>query len=272
MPIGGIPRAESKFIELAHETVIQLGSTANLVNASASSLLSTGLNTSRSATDATVRASHGKEIGDFLNGGMFGEQFTNAMESHVRGLSNYGSSTLSRRFPGALFSEPSVAFVLHLHDVSIQQLRKHASGSMVSFLLNLHDEFSKAQGLEHFHIKVLGINGRYLIQDRRSGPKPHTDNEVLVKFSVAPVEPRPGGQHWIIEALSKRLRASDNALLASPLAFALRNVTIVEASGKSTMVSPRLDGRHAAAQVGPMLLPIAVSAAFTGVLVWLAAL
>lgn len=153
---------------------------------------------------------------------------------------------------------------LHLHNTTIQQLHKKAKGSVMSFLQTLHEEFAKAEGLKHYQIKILGIHGRYTV---REGP--HFHDEVLVMFSVAP-QAKDGARRWIIEALNARLNATDNSVHESAFGFALRNASIVEGSATSRFAT-RVGNKQEVTQVSTMMLPIGISAAFTGMLVWLAA-
>lgn len=219
-------------------------------------------------------AAGGAAVGDFLDGRLF--ETESKSSEFARGFHSApgGSTSTSSFFTGAVLGMDSLAILeLHLHNVTMQQLRKSLKTSVVDLLMGLHREFVKASGLEHFQIKILGIHGRYLVHASPTGRQPHGDEEVVVKFSVAPVEAKAGERDWLLEALNERLSSPDNSLLASSIAFAFHNTSVVEAQGGSaSLASSRLYGKHAAGQVGPLLLPIAVSAAFTGVLVWLAAL
>lgn len=165
---------------------------------------------------------------------------------------------------------------LRLGEVSMEQLHAVAQGSVVNFLLGLRSELAKTKGLEHLQINILGIHGRYLRlppQESSSGSsslleRPRMGNEVLVEFTVAPVDARPETKRPMLEAINARLKATDNALLNSPFGFVLRNASVAEVSQNPALVSPPTAKKHE--PTGSMLLPLGVSAAITGTLAWVA--
>lgn len=176
-------------------------------------------------------------------------------------------TTPSRLAGTSSLTEPALKLHLQLIGITVMDLHKSSGGSVVDFLQELLKEFGKADGLEHFHFKILGFFGRYLTWPIKNGQTPHTNDEVLVQFSVAPVEAKPDGHSWILEALNARMSSKSNTLLKSPYAFAIRNTIVAEAGdqGKGMFTKVEID----ASQIGQMLLPLAICAAFTGMLAWL---
>lgn len=293
MPQSGLPSLDaraSKELALAQQNATQRIATSGAENQSSaglspSSLLASGTDSHRSNESAAVNSSDGAHAGapfDYMSGGFFGphlDTLTDAVRERPFSTTGLLSKRASAAYlPGAtsgLYAEPSVVVELHLRNVSMQQLKTSTHGSVVGLLLGLNEELSKAEELEHFHLKVLSITGRYLVKEGASSgaPRPHAEEEVLVKLSVAPVDAKAGGQAWIVDAMNARLRAPDNALLRSPFAFALKNASVVESpAGAQGHLSSRPFDRNQVTQVGALLLPIAVSAVFTAMLVWLAAI
>jgi len=182
----------------------------------------------------------------------------------------------SRQMPEAsvlrsFVAEPTLTLDLHLRGVTVLGLHKSvAHSSVVEFLQQLLAEFSKAKGLEQHRFTILDIHGRYLTWYQRQDQR-HTENEVVVHFSVAPVEVAPDKPAtWVLDALNARLQEKNNTLLTSPFASAMRNasVTTSEATWNSKNLMDRLQAADAR-EMGEVLLPLALCSLFTGALAWL---
>jgi len=179
------------------------------------------------------------------------------------------------RFEGGLLLD------LHLPGTSLQQLHHAAHGSIAQFLRGLHGDLSAAAHVEPRRISVLGIHGRYRRVDpevtANNFPMPQrVDEEVLVKFEVLPQEDIADPQFGLDEAawitsLQQELALQQSTIMSGTLGAIMKNATITQAVAAGIAEMPQeVKGEHAA-QLTAIFLPIGVSAAFTGVLIWLAA-
>jgi len=189
------------------------------------------------------------------------------------------------------FLEPNRAILggllleLHLPGATLQQLHNSAHGSLAQFLRGLHSALSTAAHIEPRQITILGIHGRYRRVDPEStetgfGSMPQrVDEEVLVKFEVVPL--RNGGagtepqalsnEASLIASLQQGLASQRSAIMHGALGTIIKNATITRALAAGISEIPQEVRSEGPAQLSAIFLPIGVSAAFTGVLIWLAA-
>lgn len=157
---------------------------------------------------------------------------------------------------------------LHLHETTLQSVHSAARTSLAELLLLVLRDLRQAAGIGGQEIRMLGIHGVYQSDDASSNSR--KDEEVVVRFAVLP---RGGSQLFpeqVVGALNARLNSPSSALRASPFAYALRNATIVVGQPRATEVAAQRK-QEDIVRLGAMALPIAISAAFTGLLIWLAA-
>lgn len=101
----------------------------------------------------------------------------------------------------------------------------------------------------------------------------HFDEEVMVKFEVtASQDAGPGlDEAAIISSLQQALASHQIQVSDGTLGAILQNATITRAMAAGIAEMPQEHRRERAAQISAIFLPIGVSAAFTGILIWLAA-
>jgi len=164
---------------------------------------------------------------------------------------------------------------LHLLGATLQQLHSATHGSLADFLRGLQGDLSTAAHIEPRQITILGIHGRYRRVDpgdTEGFPMPkHVDEEVLVKFEIVPSKDGGLDEEAIISSLQLGLSSQQSTAMHGTLGTMLKNVTITRALAAGVAEVPQRIRQEGAAQVSAIFLPIGVSAAFTGILIWLAA-
>jgi len=165
---------------------------------------------------------------------------------------------------------------LHLPGATLQQLHRAAHGSLADFLRGLQGDLSTAAHIEPRQITILGIHGRYRRVDpgetESRFPMPqHVDEEVVVKFEVVPAKDGGFDEEAVILSLQQGLALQQSTAMHGTLGAILKNFTITRALAAGVAEMPQRMRREGAAQVSAIFLPIGVSAAFTGILIWLAA-
>lgn len=166
---------------------------------------------------------------------------------------------------------------MHLRHATLRALRS-GGGGLAGLLLSLSQELSRAAGVAQRRIAVLAIHERYQRLDPieaswsdggESLRAVRSEEEVVVRFEVKPVmaegEPDPGR---VLEALRRALAAPDSGLLRGPLGATLQNATLTLTLADHFAAPPK---RREVQSMSAMALPIGLSAAFTGVLIWIAA-
>jgi len=172
---------------------------------------------------------------------------------------------------------------LHLPGATLEQLHRAAHGSLAQFLRGLHDDLSTAAHVEPGQITILGIHGKYRRVDPEytatgsPGPQ-HVDEEVLVKFSILP--PRNGAQTDLqvgldeaafITSLQRGLASQKSTIMPGTIGALMKHAIITRAFSGVGQLLPSGVRNQEKVQLSAVFLPIGVSAAFTGILIWLAA-
>lgn len=165
---------------------------------------------------------------------------------------------------------------LHLRGATLQQLHSAAHGSLAEFLRGLQGDLSTAARVEPRQITILGIHGRYRRVDpdgeQRGFPMPkHVEEEVCVKFEVMPSIDGRLDEAAVMTSLQQDLPLQQSTMMHGTLGTLLKNSTITRALVTGIAEMPQEIRHEGAAQVSAIFLPIGVSAAFTGILIWLAA-
>lgn len=156
---------------------------------------------------------------------------------------------------------------LRLVGSSLQAL--HRSGptkSLTDFLRDLHGQLSSAAGVGSMQLNILGIHERFQRVARKGGTK-HLEPRVLVRFRIlAAGESAPQA---VLERLREDLKKPEGKLQGGPLGDVFRNATIAKTMSSGLSIPrPQKDTLQ---RISAMALPIGISAAFTGILIWLAA-
>lgn len=222
-----------------------------------------------------------RSVGDPVFGGMVPLSFSLAPQWDLRGPDSPPPPTLilDRQLGSQGLANTSLLLELHLHGTNLQKLRSGGRGSLAEFLLSLNEELSRGAGVGRQRIAILAIHERYQRLDAieaswSSGGEPlpvtRTGEEVVVRFEVTPARIRtaPDPRH-VLDILRTRLASPDSMLMSGPLGSTLENATISLTLSDEILSSPRR--RREAASMSAMALPIGISAAFTGVLIWIAA-
>jgi len=173
------------------------------------------------------------------------------------------------------FAVGGLLLELHLPGATLQQLHSAAHGSLAEFLRGLHGDLSTAAHVEQGRIAILGIHGRYRRVDpgftEKSFPMPqHIDEEVLVRFEIVPTKGSTLDEAAVIASLQQELASQQSTMMHGTLGSIMQNATVTRALPDGIVETPQ-EVRRESAHVSAIFLPIGVSAAFTGILIWLAA-
>lgn len=171
---------------------------------------------------------------------------------------------------GGLFLE------LHLPGWTLQRLHGTHGGTLTDFLRDLQIELSGAAGIGSKQLAILGIHERFQRLDYQTGPLRRSKSaaqhaqrlgeEVLVRFSVQPGKPGPDP---LSAAEALQVAVMGGSLLQGKVGPMLQNATIAQ-SVTSRLTAPVTE-KDSLQRMSAMALPIGISAAFTGILIWLAA-
>jgi len=158
---------------------------------------------------------------------------------------------------------------LHLHDITLKELRHSTKSSVTEFLLALHSEL----GRNMQRVSILGLHERYRqnLPDEAMAEEPpkRLSQEVVVRFEAAPKRAASQASR-VLETLSAQLDDPTCSLRKGPFAFAFANTTLSEEFTPDLgALGSEVHGETAT--IGAMALPIGISATFTGILLWLAA-
>jgi len=181
-------------------------------------------------------------------------------------------------YPGA-----GLLLELHLPKVTLRELHTSARGSLAQFLLEVRGELGKGAQVHESRLSILGIHGRYKRYDSDGYFRMHSDRtdhmagsqhleeEVVVRFEILPgwsqdVDPRSA-----LNVLRDQLNSSDSGLLSGPLGTILLNSTVTLSTPVEMASQSRMIQHRGLSHMSAMAWPIGISAAFIGVLIWLAA-
>lgn len=174
---------------------------------------------------------------------------------------------------------PGVLLELHLTNTTLRELHKKLHGSLADFMATLRRELGGAMRLNASGVSILGIYGRYQragggdSEEARDQPASRIGEEVIVRFLVK--GRGEGGEEAdvskLLDGLREALRNPESDLRKGPLKEHLRGAT-VQLSFTSELANTRLLRGPRHHQLSSVAMPIAISAAFTGILIWLAAM
>lgn len=171
---------------------------------------------------------------------------------------------------------------LHMPHVTLHQLHSNSKGSLARFLVQLRGQLSLAAEIDERRITILEIKGRYkrvpnadainlndigselgFVQDPG-----RQEEEVIVKLEIVPGGAGEEEPKKVMEKIGRLLSQKQSILMKGPL-----HSTLLDASLQPirSAVTPISDEREGMARLSSMALPIGISAAFTGILIWLAA-
>lgn len=162
----------------------------------------------------------------------------------------------------------AVSLELRLRGLTVARLHGSAASSVAEFLLAVQRELSQAEGQRGEPISILGVFGRYAMKGEEA-QRAHCDEEVVVMFQASTVHSDSVDQ--VVERLQARMAQPDpQGKLASQFGFTLQNASVALVTATP---GPRVGpgDPEGIRTMGSVALPIGVSAAFTGVLIWLAA-
>lgn len=159
---------------------------------------------------------------------------------------------------------------LRLPSVTLRQLHSMAKGSLARFLLDLRTDLGGGAQVPSSRINILSIHERYQRATEMRGK--HRLEEVVVRFEVMPGElgrerPEP---HEALDFLKEDLSRELAGVRTSGLD--LSNASIEERFPAPGMESrAAMEEKEGVARLAALAVPIGISAAFTGILIWLAA-
>lgn len=168
-----------------------------------------------------------------------------------------------------------VLLELHLYGVKVEDLHKRTKHSMIDFLLFLQGEFSQATELSQFDVKLLGVHGYFTARPGETSEGPgyvREQDQVIVNLLVTPTTSMKEGvdKARVITAIANQVQMSSNQT-DSAYASVLGDATVVEGDVHAP-ARPRAQAPPTQAEVGPMLIPVAISATFAAIIVWVAAI
>lgn len=184
-------------------------------------------------------------------------------------------------FPGA-----GLLLELHLPHITLKELHSSSRGSLAQFLIEVREELGKAAQVKEPRISILGIHGRYKRFDSSDGlfrlhnKRPnrtdgdglaHIEEEVIVRFEVLPGFVNDADPHSVLKALKKQLNEPQSGLMTGALGTMLLNATVTSSSAMDIGSHMKHVERSGMTHMSAMAWPIGISAAFIGILIWLAA-
>lgn len=188
-------------------------------------------------------------------------------------------------FYGGLSRVGGLLLELHLPALSLEEIHHGSYKSLADFLLKLREALSSTAGVKLQHISILGIHERFQLQSTPTAAQLQaeasnlatqsvgtvTGRELLVRFAVTSRNASDLDPQSAVDTLRSAIRDRTSKLMSGPLGSALQNSTITLSLSSDLTVTPLRQQKETATQISAMALPIGISAAFTGILVWLAA-
>lgn len=186
------------------------------------------------------------------------------------------------------FGYPGAGLLLELHmpQVTLKELHSSSRGSLAQFLMQVRGEICKGTAVQEPRISILGIHGRYkryesedllhlhserTSQSQSKGPS-HVEEEVVVRFEILPGWNNDPDPHQAFDALKQQLTSPASSVMLGPLSTVLTNATVLLSAPSGMASGNRMSEHgHGMAHMSAMAWPIGISAAFIGVLIWLAA-
>jgi len=181
-------------------------------------------------------------------------------------------------YPGA-----GILLELHLPKVTLRELHTSSRGSLAQFLLEVREEIGKSAEVHESRVSILSIHGRYkhyesdgyfrMRSDRTDhmAGSQHLEEEVVVRFEILPGSAQDTDPKTALKALRDQLSSPDSSLMKGPLGMTLSNATVTLSTPVTMVSQSRMSEHHGMTHMSAMAWPIGISAAFIGVLIWLAA-
>lgn len=236
-------------------------------------------------TRASAASGDGKRIDGIVNmEGAHSSSSINTWKSHR-------SPRRQGLVPSALVADPSDSWEqdaerydvipqgwlleLHLHGITLKDLRRNTKSSVTEFLLPLHSELSRNLR----SLSVLGIHERFQQRQERlpnqfgdeaEAVPARMSQEVIVRFEAVPKQAAGQMPEEVMQTLAAQLDDPACSLHNERFGFALANTSFTQASAPD-LVASKVDVQADAKTWSAMALPIGISATFTGILLWLAA-
>lgn len=181
-------------------------------------------------------------------------------------------------YPGA-----GLLLELHLPKVTLRELHTSSRGSLAQFLTEVREEIGKGTEVSESRLSILSIHGRYKRYegdgylrmrsdktDHMAGSQ-HLEEEVVLRFEILPGWSKEVAPQAALRALRHQLSSPDSNLMKGPLGATLSNASVSLSTPAAMSHMSRMTDRHGMTQMSAMAWPIGISAAFIGVLIWLAA-
>jgi len=241
------------------------------------------------AVGANLTATSGREHSSsysLSSAGQGGGLSSNA----AAGLQDAAVDNMSRDLPPIAqeryepFGYPGAGLLLELHlpEITLRELHSSSRGSLAQFLLEVRAELCKGAKVNEQRISILGIHGRYkrynsgglfhIHSERASHSEGgHVDEEVVVRFEILPGWDTDPDPRQALDVLRDDLSSSGGGLSGGPLGTALVNASVTVSAPAGIASQPRMVEHRGMAHMSAMAWPIGISAAFIGILIWLAA-
>jgi len=181
-------------------------------------------------------------------------------------------------YPGA-----GILLELHLPKVTLRELHTSSRGSLAQFLLEVREEIGKGAEVHESRLSILSIHGRYkrydsdgyfrMRSDRTDhmAGSQHLEEEVVVRFEILPGWAQDVDPQTALNVLREQLASPDSGIMKGPLGMILANSTLTLSTPAGMVSQSRMGEHHGITHMSAMAWPIGISAAFIGVLIWLAA-
>lgn len=183
--------------------------------------------------------------------------------------------------PAELYDRSGLLVELHMPGASLEEIRSGSHGPLVDFLGKLHSALCAAAGVDKSRLVILGLHGRYQQlsgANSSGGHGEHLGPEVLVSLQLTPAA-APAMQASntteapptrIFSRLRGELQQEASALRRGDLGAILRGAHLSLVSLPASPFGATAGEVDKPTSLSAVMVPIGVSAAFTGVLAWLA--
>jgi len=189
----------------------------------------------------------------------------------------------SAHFNPAYYSEGEQVAELHLPHFTLTSLASSYQGPLAGFLTDLLQILANMSDVSKERIGILGLHGKFkkvskaqlpsLGEDSASTTQQRAHEEVVVRFHIQDTgKENETSKKQVLSRLHAAILSPTSPLRIGPLANVMHNCTIsVFAPGEKEQLPHTEMREETATRVSSMVLPIGISAAFTAVLIWLAA-
>jgi hypothetical protein len=187
------------------------------------------------------------------------------------------------------FGYPGAGLLLELHmpQVTLRELHSESHGSLAQFLVEVRGEVCKAAKVKEHRVSILGIHGRFKRYEPETMPPvqsdharnysgyAHVDEEVVVRFEILPgwgSDSEESDPRKALDVLREELSSPHSGIMRGSLSTTLLNATVTLSAPVAIGSQTRMiEHGRGMTHMGAMAWPLGISAAFIGVLIWLAA-